>query len=118
MDDVVAVVTDLFFQSRISSAARVAGRTIRYVTSVEAIGPCRLALVDLDATADVLTLIPALKAQGAERVVAFGPHVDTERRKLAREVGADRVLAKSKFVTELPALLMPSDARGAADGTP
>jgi len=106
--DVLAVSTDLFFASRIQSAARAAGRSVRFVSSLEAAAGlrCRLALVDLDAAIDVPAIIALLKSNGAETVVAFGPHLDTQARKVARAAGADRVLAKSKFVVELPRLLM------------
>jgi hypothetical protein len=108
MDDVVAVVTDVFFQSRVSAAARAAGRQLRFVTSTPAADAdltCTLGLVDLDARLDVEQSIRALKAGGAGQIVAFGPHLDTESRKRARSAGADRVLAKSKFVTELPRMM-------------
>jgi hypothetical protein len=107
MNDVVAVVTDLFFQSRIAAAARAAGRHVHFVASESAMDGAQgsLALVDLDAAVDVLAMIRSLKAQGSGSVVAFGPHVDTDGRKAARSAGADRVLAKSKFVTELPRLM-------------
>lgn len=105
MDDVVAVVTDLFFQSRISSAARHSGRVVRFVTAGSDASGHALALVDLDAGTDVLDAIRRLKAGSSAPVVAFGPHVDVAGRKAAREAGADRVLAKSRFVSELPAIL-------------
>lgn len=112
MDDVVAVVTDLFFQSRISSAMRHEGRSVRFVTGnamVEQIDECALALVDLDADLDVLSAIGVLRARGTHAIVAFGPHVDTEARKAARRAGADRVLAKSRFVVDLPRLARTRD---------
>jgi CheY-like chemotaxis protein len=108
MSDVVAVVTDIFFQSRINVAAKPADRQIRFVASVDDLSGVReydLALVDLDARLDVLAAIRALKERGSGPVVAFGPHLDTEGRKAARAAGADRVLARSKFVLELPRLL-------------
>jgi hypothetical protein len=107
MDDVIAVVTDLFFQSRIGSSAKAAGRQVRYVSRITELGSggYRLALVDMDAQTDVEGLIRALKALPGGTVVAFGPHLDTEKRKAARLAGADRVLAKSKFVTELPKMM-------------
>jgi CheY-like chemotaxis protein len=108
MDDVVAVVTDLFFQSRISAAARHTGREVRFLTADLDSTVFALALVDLDATVDVLAAIRRLKAESSAPVVAFGPHVDTAGRKAAREAGADRVLAKSRFVTELPTILQKS----------
>jgi hypothetical protein len=108
MDDVVAVVNDLFFQSRVSSAARASGRTVRFVANeaaLEDVGDFRLAVVDLDAGPFVLAAIEQLEQQASGQVIAFGPHVDTELRKAARAAGADRVLAKSKFVTALPHIL-------------
>lgn len=105
--NIVAVATDLMSQSRIRAAGKATGRAIRFVASEQdilAAQPARLAIVDLDADADVTNLIAVLKRQGFQ-VVAFGPHLDTERRKAARLAGADRVLAKSKFVIELPRLM-------------
>jgi DNA-binding LacI/PurR family transcriptional regulator len=107
MDEVFAVVTDLFFISRIQSAAAAAGVRVRFVRPDGSIpeGARRLALVDLDASVDVRAAIRRLKEAGARSIVAFGPHLDTESRKAARSAGADRVLAKSKFVTDLPSML-------------
>jgi hypothetical protein len=107
VDDVVAVVPDLFFQSRISATARIANRNVRYVspTSLDEIHGFQLALIDLDATEAIAPVIEQVRARGEGTIVAFGPHVDTDRRKAARAAGADRVLAKSKFVTDLPRIL-------------
>jgi hypothetical protein len=106
VDDVVAVVPDLFFQSRISAAAQRQGRVVRYTApDVEGVEGFRLALVDLDAAPDIVTTIQRLRSSGNGQVIVFGPHVDTERRKLARRAGADRVLARSKFVTDLAGIL-------------
>lgn len=105
MDDVVAVVTDLFFQSRISTAARYSDRRVRFLSASLDTSGYALALVDLDANPDVLAAIRRLKAMSSAPVVAFGPHIDTAGRKAAREAGADRILAKSRFVSELPVLL-------------
>ncbi len=104
----IAVVTDLFFQSRIAAAGRAAGRRVRFLSTVppdDHKSSFALALVDLDAGIDVLSAIRRLKASSASPVVAFGPHVDVDGRRAARAAGADRVLAKSRFVTELPRLL-------------
>lgn len=105
--DVVAVATDLMSQSRIRAAAKATGNSVRFVVmegDLVTVAPACLALVDLDAAADIESMIRLLKQRGLH-VVAFGPHLDTERRKAARAAGADRVLAKSKFVTELPRLM-------------
>jgi hypothetical protein len=105
MGEIVAIVTDLFFQSRIAAAARAAGRDVRFVSQASSEGaPGSLALVDLDSRTDVNDSIERLKRSGAT-VIAFGPHVDTRGRRAARAAGADRVLAKSKFVTDLPKIM-------------
>ena len=108
MNQIIAIVTDLFFQARINAAARAAGRQVCFVSSVlesDDLPRCSLLLVDLDAATDVLAIIHAFKVLPGCHIVAFGPHVDTGRRKAAKEAGADRVLAKSKFAQELPNLL-------------
>lgn len=105
MDDVLAVVTDLFFQSRISATAGHCGRRVRFTRDISNAPEHAIALVDLDADADVLQCIRRLKSGSRAPVIAFGPHVDAEGRTAARAAGADRVLAKSRFVSELPKLL-------------
>jgi hypothetical protein len=110
MSDVAAVATDLLSQSRIAACARALNRPVRFVASGDEVEPgVELLLVDLDADADVLALIRLGKDVGAQ-VIAFGPHLEGERLKAARAAGADRVLARSKFVTELPRLLGPDSA--------
>lgn len=108
MQDVIAVITDVFFQVRVAAAARAAGRTVRFSTSLDdlmQLTGADLVLVDLDAHLDVLSAIRSAPRTPHTAVIAFGPHIDTDGRKAARLAGADRVLAKSKFVTELPVLL-------------
>jgi hypothetical protein len=118
MDDVVAVVTDLFFQARISAAAKAADRRLTVVGSERKLADVQdycLALVDLDANLDIIGSIRKLAQRPGGRIVAFGPHLDTETRKAARSAGAQRVLAKSKFVTELPHLMNNRDAAGGTE---
>jgi CheY-like chemotaxis protein len=105
--EILALVTDLFFQARVSAAARAAGHTVLFVASVDKLPAdtrATLALVDLDASLDVPTAIRRLKTNGCN-VIAFGPHMDAHSRRAARTAGADRVLAKSKFVIELPRIM-------------
>jgi hypothetical protein len=114
VDMLFAVVTDIFFQARISAAARAADRTVTFVTTWDRLPEAvagKTVLIDLDAALDVQAAITRLRAAGAGEIVAFGPHVDTERRKAARAAGADRVLAKSKFTVELPRIMTGGRAR-------
>lgn len=111
----VALVADLMFASRIRGAAAAAGvevatvsRADRLLDEVRRLRP-RLVLVDLDARGmDAADLIRRLKADpetAGARVIAFGPHVEGDALVAARGAGADRVLARSAFVRDLPALL-------------
>jgi CheY-like chemotaxis protein len=101
---VLAVVDDLYFQSRVSSMAKRFGVECSFA-SVGAwptdLSGFDLALVDVDPSTSRISAVAEASEAGVP-VIAFGPHVDTESRRAAREAGAFRVLAKSKFVTELP----------------
>jgi CheY-like chemotaxis protein len=117
---VVAVAADLMFGSKIRGAAEQAGVALEFVRSAEALqeraAGADLVLLDLEArwlAAD--TAIRGLKAAAstsAVPVVAFAPHVNVAAIAAAREAGADRVLARSAFVRELPALLTGGTAEG------
>lgn len=112
---VVAYAADLMFGSRIRGAAQQAGVRLELVPRPDALveacrtAGARLVLVDLDRrSADVLDAVRALKADDdVARIplVAFVSHVDAGRIAEARAAGADRVLARSAFVRELPKLL-------------
>lgn len=117
----IALVADLLFASRVRGAADAVGTRVRTVRSAAELldtartdGP-RLILLDLDARGvDVPALVAQLKSDPALAgipVVVFGAHVEGAALRAAREAGADRVLARSAFVRELPALL-----RGAGSG--
>jgi hypothetical protein len=117
MGEIVAVVTDLFFAARIRSAASAAGRPLRFASSLQTI-PERIdgiVLVDLDAALDVPAVVREVRARGAREIIVFGPHMDTARRKAARAAGADRVLAKSRFVEILPDIMAAESVPGTPD---
>jgi CheY-like chemotaxis protein len=110
---VIAVAADLVFGSRIRGTAEQLGVSVEFARSADALfekAPgARLILLDLDARwVEPGTLIAALKedpATAAVPVVAFVSHVRTDAIDAARTAGADRVVPRSVFVRELPALL-------------
>lgn len=110
---ILALAADLLFASRIRAVAESAGRSVTLVRSADAAieavtaGAIRLAFLDLEARAiDVPALIRRIRAvPNAPHIVAFGRHTSTESLAAARAAGADRVLARSAFVRELPELL-------------
>ncbi len=109
---VVALVADLVFASKI----RGAGGPVEMATRADAVrerverGGVRLVLVDLAAGEDAVGLIRWVKEWSDAEVVTFGPHTYAELLEGAREAGADRVLARSAFVRELPGMLREREA--------
>lgn len=108
----VALISDLFFVSRVAGTAQSLGVPMKVVRSeadcaAETVSGASLAIIDLNVSgADPLAAIRACKAAGGSvQVVAFLSHVQQELAASAREAGADLVLPRSKFTVELPALL-------------
>jgi len=114
---IVAVVDDLLFGSRIRAATEAAGRRVTFVRhggnveeAVRGAG-ASLVIVDLarSGAADAIRAVRAL--EGARiPIVAFASHVRADLIAEARAAGADRVLARSAFVAELPTLVTGSRA--------
>lgn len=112
---VLAVVDDLMFRTRISSAAKAAGiRLIVATTPAAAIERVRtehpdLVLFDLDSgrtqPMDVLTQMRDDAALAMVPTLGFVSHVHAHLIQKARDCGIGRIMARSAFVTELPSLL-------------
>jgi DNA-binding NarL/FixJ family response regulator len=112
---IVAVVDDLLFGSKIRAAADAGGCTVRFarrgddVADIVRTSDTSLVIVDLASpgAADAIRVARAA-ASSPLTIVAFASHVRADLIAEARAAGADRVLARSAFVTELPALVGPS----------
>ena len=101
---------DLIFFSRVASAARAAGASVKQArTTAEVLKLASASapggvLIDLhNESLDLPAFLAELKAAcpATPRTIAFGSHVDAERLRAARAAGCDRVLPRSKFVAEL-----------------
>jgi CheY-like chemotaxis protein len=110
--DVLALVDDLFFQSKLSETARHIGVALRAVSSGDAlVGAAateapRLVLVDLNARQGPVEAIERLRAAGNPApVIAFLSHVQTELAERARAAGCEQVLPRSQFTANLAAIL-------------
>ena len=114
---IVAIVDDLLFGSKIRAATEAAGRRVTFVRhdgSVDdavRLGGVSLVIVDL-ARAGAAEAIRAVRSIDGARIpiVAFASHMRADLIAGARAAGADRVLARSAFVAELPTLVTGSDA--------
>jgi DNA-binding response OmpR family regulator len=99
---VLLVCSDLFFSTQLRSAAQSAGAQpdveLQPARVAERIGggEYRLVVVDLETTGlDIAALIASLPAENRPHVLAFGPHVQAQRLKAARDAGCDTVVPRS-----------------------
>jgi CheY-like chemotaxis protein len=101
------------FLSRIREAAKASGVEVRSARNLEQLRAyvpgAATVFVDLDSarlpTAEALSALKTEPALAAVPVVGFFSHVHADRAAAAKEAGVARVLARSAFVQELPALV-------------
>jgi CheY-like chemotaxis protein len=109
--DVLALIDDLFFQSKLTETARQVGVPVRVVSNGDAlvqaaaVQPPALVLVDLNARQGALDGLARVCAGGSVPVVAFLSHVQTDLAAQAREAGCTEVLPRSKFTANLAEIL-------------
>ncbi|MCA9869259.1 MAG: DUF309 domain-containing protein [Anaerolineae bacterium] len=113
---VLALVTDLMFATRIADVVRAQGGRPIMAASPEEFraGVDRwpvLMLIDVNALPleQWTPEVKRAKASPQSRLIpiyGFGSHVDTATLKAARQAGCDHVWARSRFVSELPDLVV------------
>lgn len=111
---VVILEPDLFFVPRLEDVVRRAGAeavTVEtpadFLAAVDRRFPV-LAMVDLATPGDWMAAIRRCKLRPQSRalpIYAFGSHVDAATLQAARRAGADHAWARSRFMTELPAIV-------------
>ena len=109
---VLAFITDLFFQSKVGQTAQSLGLEVRIVSSLfhflpELKSKPSMVLIDLDADGiSPSTLIAQVKEKNPKLpIVAISAKKQTEQLEQARKSGADQVLPRSKFVTDMGKIL-------------
>jgi CheY-like chemotaxis protein len=110
---VLAVVEDLLFTVKIADAAKRNGLEAQFVKTEEAAlagleQQPLLVIIDLNVNAvEPVSLIRKLKASDAAKVsiIAFVSHVQGELKQQAHDAGADMVMARSAFSTNLTQIL-------------
>ena len=106
----IALVADLIFASRITGAAKAAGRSVTVVRSADALAAklddsIGLAFIDLDVDDAMEAIQTCATANPRPRIIAFGAHVDKDALTDAKSRGADEALPRSAFVARLEDLL-------------
>jgi len=105
-NQIIAVITDLFFTVKVMDAAKKFGRKVKFVKSMEsALERARegadLLVVDLNCReVDTVELVRHWKADAelaAIPALGFLSHVEEDRKRQALEAGCDRVVPRSVF---------------------
>lgn len=120
MSQVIAVISDLIFRSKVDATARSVGADVRVVPSSRALLDAMRGLDAKDVTvlvdlglpgSDALEAIrSARKSRADAKVIAFGSHVDQEALQSAADAGADQVMTRSQFTADLEQII--SNAAG------
>lgn len=112
---VIAAVEDLLFKSKVSETAAQLGIEAKFPRSPEKLltavhdSPPDLLILDLNSGRfEPLKLLQSLKSDAAtESVTTLGflSHVQKDLAVAAREMGCDRIMARSAFTKDLPRIL-------------
>ena len=112
--NIIAIVDDLFFASKIRGTAEQVGVRVIFVKSIsDVIEKVRedtpaLIIADLNARCDAIELARALKTDenlNEIPILGFFSHVETELQQAALSAGFDRVVPRSAFTKNLPEIL-------------
>ena len=112
-DTIVLVGQDLYFLGQVENIAESRGYETLRATTEEAFWrhynrrEPSLVLVDLEGEQPVWTsLVPALRSRNPDiRMIAFGPHEDTDSLEQARTLGCNSALSKGEFHRDLPRII-------------
>jgi len=113
--NVIAVVDDLFFASKIRGTAEALGVAVSFPRHADGVREViqrnspALIICDLHSEKlDLLNLARTLKADNATReipLIGFFSHVQTELKTAAEDAGFDRVIPRSLFTSSLAEIL-------------
>jgi CheY-like chemotaxis protein len=109
---VILLANDLMFASRFHSVAGAVGVDSQTaLTPAQAIaaletGGVKAVCVDLELPGlNLIDLVTTARGCGDAAVIAYGPHVHTQRLEAAQAAGCDQVLSRGQFDRSLPELL-------------
>jgi DNA-binding NarL/FixJ family response regulator len=109
MADVVYMISDMLFSSKLREAAKATGVSVQAVRDAAgwaaAAREAKLAIVDLRMPVALDALDALAAAPGNARTVGFIDHERTDVMDAARARGCSEVMAKGQFANALPKLL-------------
>ncbi len=107
---IVVFISDFFFQSKIKAVADHLELDLEFrkeLNRSDVVSDSRMVIVDLKLNGvDLREFLGKIRENYPKsRVIAFGPHVETELWKIARDAGVDQMMARSSFSQKLPDIL-------------
>ena len=118
MANVVTLIQDMLFSSKVREAAKATGASVQSTRDIPALvtaaRDARLVIVDLRLPAALAALDALAAAATAATTVGFVDHERTEVMAEARARGCAQVMAKGQFASALPKLLASLHASTAA----
>jgi hypothetical protein len=96
--------TDLMFGFQLQKIAQKSGFRFATIRPASKVPRGDVLIVDLAVRGDWVQAIRQAHEQGIP-AVAFGPHMDSDARRKAKQAGAWRVLANSNLARDLPLIL-------------
>jgi CheY-like chemotaxis protein len=109
MADVVYMISDMLFSSKLREAAKASGVTVQAAREApawaDAARVSKLAILDLRMPTALAALDALAVAPSGARVVGFIDHERTDVMDQARAKGCTDVMAKGQFANALPKLL-------------
>jgi len=110
MTQILAIVNDLFFQTKIETTAALIGKQIKIVSAesslIEALkeNP-KLIIWDLNAGFNLVKTAKLIKENSKAKIIAYLSHVQTNLIKKAKDAGIDEVMPRSAFTIKLAEIL-------------
>ncbi|TWU25521.1 hypothetical protein [Bythopirellula polymerisocia] len=109
---IVLVSRDLMLSSKLEGVARSLGQTLKSVGSgAAALGNAeerQVIVVDLELPGlDIAALVKGIKnrTQQPDKVIAYAPHVRTEKLAAAKEAGCDLVVSRGQIMSDAESIL-------------
>jgi len=119
---IVALNRDLFFGVRLKQLGESLGYAVelvpdagRFLTALHARG-AQLGIIDINARPDWSLIAADPEVANRPPIMAFGPHLDVEGLRAAKEAGVTRVVSNGQFHRD-PAALITRYAAGGAGAT-
>jgi hypothetical protein len=100
MTKILAVINDFLLSVKTDTILKNHGFKLEYLKEDTNLEDYDIVLVDLsdNRAFEIIELVP-------DKCVAFGSHIDVELLNKAKEVGCNKVMARSKFFEDLPSLV-------------